>query len=110
MDNAQKNLEKDLNEIHMEIHISIKKGRGKKKLTSVQGLDLVERLNDKGKVIELDIFLKKIMKIFKKSLNCGAFMDDKNVITLNGDHRDKIKEYLLKMNMATEEQIKMHGY
>lgn len=106
MEHVQNNLEKDLNDIDWKIEISIKKGRGKKQLTSVSGLDKVERPEG----ISLEKFLKKITTMLKKKLVCGAFIDDGNIITLNGDHREEIKKFILERNMAKEDQIKMHGY
>ena len=48
--------------------------------------------------------------MLKKKLVCGAFIDNENIITLNGDHREEIKKFILERNMAKEDQIKMHGY
>jgi translation initiation factor SUI1 len=106
MELAQNNLEKDLNEIDWKIEISIKKGRGKKQLTSVAGLDQVER----PERLPLAKFLKIQTTKLKKQFVCGGFIDNNNVITLNGDHREEIKKYILEKKMAKEDQIKVHGY
>ena len=106
MEHVQNNLEKDLNELQLEIHISIKKRNGRKCITTVEGLDKVERPNK----MELKKFLKKVTTMLKKKFVCGASISGENAIVLSGDHRDKIKEFLLEYKMATEEQIKIHGF
>jgi translation initiation factor SUI1 len=98
------NLEEELNIAHLEVHLKIKKRTGRTHLTSVEGLDKIERPEG----MELDVFLKKITKIFKKKFMCGAFIED-NIIVLNGDHRQGIKELLISQNITTEHQVKIHG-
>lgn len=104
-------LEKELNTAQLEIHIKIKKRTGKTYLTSVENLDKLERPEG----INLDDFLKKLTKIFKKKFMCGAFIEEDGktfgkIIVMNGDHRDKLKELLINENIANENQIKVHGF
>lgn len=94
------------NEVPLEIHIKIKKRTGRTHLTSVEGLDKLERPEG----MKLDIFLKKLTSKLKKKFICGAFIEENNIITLNGDHRDAIKDFLVKEKFATEQQIKVHGF
>jgi translation initiation factor SUI1 len=99
------NLEKELNIAQAEVHISIKKRTGRTYLTSIEGLEKLERPEG----MELDDFFKKLTRIFKKKFMCGAFREE-NIVVLNGDHRQKIKELLIAENIATEQQIKVHGF
>ena len=89
----------------LEIHLKIKKRTGRTHLTSIEGLDRVERPEG----LKLELFLKKLTSKLKKKFICGAFIED-NVVTLNGDHREAIKDYLVKEGFATEQQIKVHGF
>lgn len=98
-------LEKDLEKVQIEVHIRIKKRNGKKSFTYIEGLEKVERPEN----MKLEDFLQKLSKIFKKTFICGGFIEE-GVIALNGDHRDKVREFLLEKKFATDEQIKMHGF
>ena len=61
-----------------------------------------------------DLDLKKISKFLKKKLNCnGAVVNDKefgDVIQLQGDHRDDVKDFLITMKVCQDTQIIMHGF
>ncbi len=104
-------LERELNTAQLEIHIKIKKRTGRTYLTYVENLDKLERPEG----MDLDEFLKKLTKIFKKKFMCGAFVEEDEktsgkIIVMNGDHREKLKELLLSENIAKENQIKVHGF
>ena len=99
-------LEKNIEQIQLEIHISIKKRNGRKSFTIIEGLEKL----DKPDNMNLETFLKKLSKIFKKNFMCGAFIEEEKTIILNGDHRDKVKEYLVSKKFVTEDQVKMHGF
>lgn len=103
--NLQNDLSKDLDVPQLEIHIKIKKRTGRTHLTSIEGLDKLE----KPEGMKLEMFLKKFERLLKKKFICGAFIED-NVIILNGDHRQNVKEYLVSQKYATEQQIKVHGF
>lgn len=83
------------------IHLRIQQRMGRKTLTTVQG-------------IPEDIDKKLILKAFKKEFACnGTVIHDPElgqVIQLQGDHRTKIAEFLLKSSIATKDRIKIHGF
>lgn len=82
------------------IHIRIQQRNGKKNLTTLQGLSN-------------DIELKKIVKAFKKEFACnGCIVQHKEygeIIQLQGDQRENVKNFLIKGNLGNEEIIKVHG-
>lgn len=84
-----------------KIHIRIQQRNGKKSITSISGLPD-------------DLDLKKILKTFKKTLNCnGAILNDEElgkIIQLQGDHRVFIRKFLLDEEIAIEENIIIHGF
>jgi translation initiation factor 1 len=92
--------EEDISNVS-KIHIRIQQRNGKKSITSITGLPN-------------DLDLKKILKMFKKTLNCnGAITDDEElgkIIQLQGDHRVFIRKFLLEDKIAIEENIIMHGF
>lgn len=82
------------------VHIRLQQRSGRKSLTTIQGLD------DK-----LD--LNKLTKAFKKEFCCnGCVVDNKElgkVIQLQGDQRDKVKNFLAEEDIASKRMIKIHG-
>ncbi|KAJ3615647.1 hypothetical protein Zmor_012403 [Zophobas morio] len=83
------------------IHIRVIQRQGRKKTTLIQGVPS-----------EFDI--KKITKSLKKELACnGSVSEHKEygeVISLQGDHRQDIYQFLIKYNLARKENIKIHGF
>ena len=83
------------------VDIRVQQRRGKKTITTVQGLPS-----------QLD--QKKILKAFKKIFACnGNIVDDEEmgeVIQLQGDHRDKIMGFLVDEQISKPENIKIHGF
>jgi len=73
-----------------KIKIMLQKRKFKKKYTIIEGFEK-----------EKDI--KKLAKELKNKLACGGTVKEKH-IELQGDHREKVKEILIKMNYS-EEQI-----
>lgn len=83
------------------VHIRMQQRNGKKCWTYVEGLD---QINKDSK------FLDNFAKVLKKKLNCaGTVKKPENVIQFQGDHRDKIKSFLIEQKIVEEEFIKMHG-
>jgi translation initiation factor 1 len=87
-----------------KIHIRFQQN-GPRSITLIEGLEE-----------ELD--LKRITKAMKKEFNCASSLhvDDKtkeSYIKLQGDHRDKIREWLLKEKIVeaseAKERIIIHG-
>jgi translation initiation factor SUI1 len=83
------------------VHIRIQARTSKKFITIVEGL---------GK--ELNI--KKICMYLKKNFNCNGAVsldkEKKNIIKLQGDHRESTKQFLMDMNICVENQLIIHGY
>lgn len=99
-------IEKEFEQNNVEIHIKIQQRNGRKSWTSIEGLDKLEM---GGK--QVDVFVENIAKNLKKKFNCGASIKKPDyIIQMNGDHREGIKEFLLKGGFANENQIKMHGF
>lgn len=87
-----------------KVHIRIQKRNGKKSITTIQGL-------------ATDLDLKKLIKAFKKSFNTnGTIVKDVEVgevIQLQGDHRNNVKDFLIRYKVYSEQQendIAIHGY
>jgi translation initiation factor SUI1 len=88
-----------------KIHIRFQK-TGPRSITLIEGL-------------EADLDLKRIAKSMKKGFSCASsiHVDEKtqeSYIKLQGDHRDNVRDWLLKEEivMANEakERIVVHGY
>lgn len=84
------------------IHIRLRQRNGKKTLTSVEGL-------------ASDLDLKKILRAFKKTFQTsGAVLTTENgeIIQLQGDKREGIKEFLVKYKIweSPDPPIKVHGF
>lgn len=91
-----------LNQIDTKVIMKFKKFKGKNK-TYIYNLDQVLEKQ------KLDDFLKKI----KKKLGCGGVfsVDDQSVkmIEFMGDHREKIKEFLLEDKVIASDKIEIKG-
>ncbi len=86
-----------------KIHIRVQQRNGKKCITTVSNL-------------EDDLDLPRICKALKKLFECGGSVETdrigKEVIQLQGDHRIKIKEWLIKQEIVAKseaERILIHG-
>ncbi|RZC50123.1 hypothetical protein C5167_018556 [Papaver somniferum] len=83
------------------VHLRIHKRKGKRCLTTVEGLN--PELN-----------LENILKEFKKSFCCnGNVAQDKElgkVIQLQGDQRKNVLDSLVRAGVSDKEDIKIHGY
>lgn len=57
---------------------------------------------------------KKIVRAFKKEFNCNGTVIEHSehgeVIQLQGDQRNNIKDFLMKVGLAKDEQLKVHGF
>jgi len=82
------------------IHIRNQQRNGKKSVTTIQGVP--EKFN-----------YKKILKAFKKSLNCnGAVVDDEDygcIIQIQGDFRQQCAEFLIYEGIVDKNALKVHG-
>ena len=83
------------------IHIRIQQRNGRKTLTTVQG-------------ISPSYDLKKLVKYCKKEFCCNGTVVEHpeygEVLQFQGDQRQHIKEFLLKIKLATSDQVKVHGF
>lgn len=91
------------------VHLRKQQRNGRKSITIVENLD---QYNDG----QLD--LTKIVKYFKKNFHCRGTIEKeededgkviKQTITMSGDNRREIKEFLVKANICDEKHIKIHG-
>jgi translation initiation factor 1 len=82
------------------VHIRLQQRNGRKSLTTIQGLD--EKLD-----------LNKLTKAFKKEFCCnGCVVDNKElgrIVQLQGDQREKVKDFLADEEIASKKMIKVHG-
>ena len=79
----------DIAKENQNIEIYIEKKKFGKKYTVIEGIDNKE------------IDIKKIRKDLKNQLACGG-TDKGGKIELQGDHRKKVKEILIKLGFAEE--------
>ncbi len=95
-DEAEQNLSNS-----SKIHIKIQQRNGRKSITLITGLPS-------------DLDLKKILKNFKKSLNCnGCISEDEEfgkIIQLQGDHRASVKNFILEQQIASLSDIVIHSF
>ena len=94
-------IENDLNDSHLSVHLRIQKRSGRRCITHIEGLGELPTMKDES----LDAFVKELRKKF----NCSGSIK-KGTISLSGDHRQDIKELLVKKGWCKEEQIKIHGF
>tara|TARA_B110000908_G_scaffold170843_1_gene231591 strand:- start:981 stop:1304 length:324 start_codon:yes stop_codon:yes gene_type:complete len=82
------------------VHIRIQSRTTRKSIVTVSGLDN-------------DLDLKRILKFLKRNLRCnGAVVQNKQygeVIQMQGDHREAIKQFLIDMEICLVDQIIVHG-
>ena len=87
-----------------KIHIRVQQRNGKKSITSIEGF-------------AEDLDLKRICKDMRKKFNCnGNVIEDEDageIIQLQGDQRDNVKNWILTeqiINKSEADLIVMHGY
>ena len=85
-------------------HIRVQQRNGKKAITTLQGL-------------EDDLDVKRICKYMRKSFNCnGSVKKDEfegDIIQLQGDQRENIKQWLLDQQIIEKDEttrIIIHGF
>ncbi|KAJ1721016.1 Eukaryotic translation initiation factor eIF-1 [Coemansia erecta] len=87
--------------IESKIHIRIQQRNGKKTVTTMAGLDP-----------KFDF--KKMTKYFRTTFGCiGKVVSDEEhgeIIQLSGDHRAKLKEFLVGEKIAAKGDIVVHGF
>ncbi|XP_064646611.1 eukaryotic translation initiation factor eIF1-like [Lineus longissimus] len=84
------------------IHIRLQQRNGRKTLTTVAGLVVRHVKHEKA-----------VLQKWKKEFCCnGTIIHDKGetVFQLQGDHCEDIMKFLISEEMATKNQIKVHGW
>lgn len=83
------------------IHIRIQQRNGRKTLTTVQGI--AEQFDK-----------KKLVSAFKKEFACNGTVVEHpeygEVIQLQGDQRNHVCQFLVKIGIAKDDQLKVHGF
>ena len=84
-----------------KVHVRIQARNRRKCILTIQGLDD-------------DLDLKKICKYMRRNLQCnGAIVKDDTfgeVIQLQGDHRQAVRDFLVDMKICGKDQLVIHGY
>lgn len=84
-----------------DIHIRIQQRNGRKTLTTVQGI---------GEEFDK----KKLVRAFKKDFACNGTVVEHpeygEVIQLQGDQRNNVCQFLTKIGIVKEDQLKIHGF
>jgi translation initiation factor 1 len=83
------------------IHIRIRQRKNKKYITTIEGLSA-------------DLDLKRICGALKKNFNCTGQVvqdsDEVEVISLTGDQRQQVRDFLITEGIVKKEQVKVHGF
>ena len=91
------------------VHIRIYQRTSRRYITTIEDL-----------VMDIDM-MSKMTKAMKKKFSCNGCVKDlkssnedkaklKKIISLTGDQRDNIKDFLVKHKIVEESQIKTHGF
>ncbi len=78
-----------------KIHLKLVQRTGRKYITIIEDLNID--------------FHKKFIKDCKKRFSTNGWIND-NIIYLNGDNRDKVKDLLIKKYNIEEDNIYVHGF
>ena len=98
----EKEKEKELDIDSQFMHIRVKKRNGRKCITTIENLDVLE--------VEMKNW-KNLFKFLKKTLCCnGALHEEDKSIVLSGDQREKIRKYFVDKKLCKDENIKIHGF
>ena len=98
----------DCNDISVEkIHLHIQQRNGRKSWTHIKNLDLGDDVSEYKKL------LKKMRGVFACGGNVEEDLDDEEnigfIITLQGDKRTEIRDWLVKNKLAEKDNIIIHG-
>ena len=84
-----------------KVHLRVQQRNRRKCILTITGLDD-------------DLDLKKICKALRKNLQCnGAVVKDKEfgeIIQLQGDHRQTVRDFLVDQEIVTNDQVIIHGF
>lgn len=94
-------LDKQFIENQSDFHIFVKQRNGRKMITIIHGF-------------QDTLDLKKILKNIKKKFNCNGnivrCLEEGTIIQLHGDQRENTKHFLISENLATKDEITIHGF
>lgn len=85
------------------VHIRIYQRTSRRYITTIEDLNT-------------DLDLKRITKIMKRKFSCNGCVktlkdkSSKEIISLTGDQRENVKNFLTTNNIVEEKQIKVHGF
>jgi len=83
------------------IHVRCQQRNGRKMITTIEGI---------SPIYSQHAIVKKMKKFFNCNGNVNAEKDFGEVIQLQGDQRQNVKNFLAKCELAKEHQIKLHGF
>ena len=93
--------EDELNAQNTFIHLSVQNSKGRKHITTCEG-------------ISTDIDLVRILSAIKKRFCTNGHIKDHpergKIIQVQGDQRENIRQFLIQEGIATDDNIKVHGY
>lgn len=88
------------NEDNKTIDIRLIKRNARKSITLIENLSIIS--------LDAD-FIKKMAKDLKIKFGCGATIREKNILELQGDHRNIVKIYIINEYKIDTNNIKIHG-
>jgi translation initiation factor 1 len=91
----------ELDNSQLSVHLRITKRSGRKSITTIEGIAALPAAQE----IKMDDLLKEL----RKKLNCNGSLKE-GIMSLQGDHRDAMKLYLVNKGLCKLEQIKIHGF
>ena len=84
-----------------KIHLRVQQRNGKKMITIIEG-------------VPEEFDYRKLLKTFKKTFGCNGTIakddDDNSIMQLSGDQRHSVSDFLIDEEIATGEQIVIHGF
>tara|TARA_B100000073_G_C23611639_1_gene524766 strand:- start:346 stop:702 length:357 start_codon:yes stop_codon:yes gene_type:complete len=94
--------------IVQKVHLHIQQRNGRKSWTHIKGLDLGDE------ILEYKKMLKKMRGVFACGGNVEEDLDDDKeivgfIITLQGDKRNDVCDWLVKNKLAQKDNIIIHG-
>ena len=95
----EKQDQKDI--LEFEVHLRIQQRTTRKSYTIIEEMPF-------------DIDLRKVVKAFKKILNCNGTVkkekhSGKEIIQLQGDQRKEVRDFLITQGIVKAEEIKVHS-
>lgn len=95
-----------------EIHIKSKKRNLNKSWTILNNIDIIKNKDIKGSTLTTDQYANILVKNLQKICSCRGFVvkeEDELTIQFQGDHKETIKELLMKTFDFKTENIKVHN-